>query len=184
MSWSKADIVYNSVHLSHHSLTSFAVVVMALSQSPDAVAAEAQAAHADTTEAAPVPQIITPLPAPVDAPLDGTTTAPAADEVAAVLANEEKEKKEAADATTTESSTAAVPETAAATEETAVKGEDSLKATEAPKSPKRSSSPFQAVKGFFGRSPSHKSGKVEVRALSLYTSPGVLSSDSLAPALF
>jgi hypothetical protein len=135
-----------------------------LSQSPDAVAAEALAAHADTAEAAPVPQIITPLPAPVDAPLDGTPTPRGADEVAAVLANEEKEKKEAATESSTADATTAVPETAAlapATEE-AVKGEDSLKTSEAPKSPKRSSSPFQAVKGFFGRNPSHKSGKVEV----------------------
>lgn len=151
-------------------------------QTPDTVAAEAKATHTDTTESAPVPQIITPLPEPVDAPHDGTTAAPDAEEVAAVIANEKKEEEavataKATDATTTTPPTAVEAEGTQATEE--AKAEETLKATtpaeeKSPsKSPKRSSSPFQAVKGFFGRHPSHKSGKAEVSWIR--TSQGVLT---------
>lgn len=149
---------------------------------PDVAADEAKASHADTSEPAPVPQIITPLPEPVDAPVDGTTTTTLdAEEVAAVIANEEKEK--AAVPKSTEETTEAAPlvaaegETAAAntstTEEVkaAEDNNNTLKTEEKSpaRSPKRSSSPFQAIKGFL-RAPSHKVAKSEVGGSSIVIS--------------
>lgn len=149
---------------------------------PDVAAEEAKASHADTTEPAPVPQIITPLPEPVDAPVDGTTTTKLdAEEVAAVIANEEKEKSAATKST--EETTEAAPAIAAAEGETAAantteevktaedNSNNTLKTEEKSpaKSPKRSSSPFQAIKGFL-RTPSHKVAKSEVGRSSSFIS--------------
>lgn len=94
------------------------------------------------------------------------------EEVAAVIANEEKEKakaeaepvaNEVAPVAAVEGESASAPAAAEENKTTSEEAAATLKAEEKSpqKSPKRSSSPFQAVKGFF-RAPSHKIAKSEV----------------------